>query len=519
MRSITIIYFIVLLYHANAESFKQNNVGNLHLSEKKWEFQYILNLTEYRETTDLLQECIDTLTNVCERGQNSLCPYFLGETKNINNQLQADISKMDILIRRKRFLIFIPIVIGVAALSFWGGMFIAKLTLGSLKNSIQENLNIIEHAANMTMTAINLQEQYIKDADERFSKIENSVNNNTLNLELYTQFFTILSTVLFSAQKHERIQVKLNHVYSGEYHHRLFEIIEFAGFLRAMEGVNEKLEPDLMLPEITSMRKNNFIETFSELNDTHLVLSVDLPVIRKVRLTISELIPFPMREDGKLYMLDTKTIEYYVDNSTAYILSNDVRKSLCKAQDKNVICNVFLENYAEKASNCIQNLVIHNSDVGCNYKQIEYKNYFIKNSDTFLYAYIVHPIRIVRNCRGENEIVDLKNSQQISLPLGCNIYKYSEKIQYGNDKTVMMDNTTYNPSPKIDLSINQTLNMLEIIPLWDKYEVQYIKAKTIMTRLGEAIPLQRQNIENVSLNNSLSIYYPVLVSETFLRTQ
>lgn len=199
------------MHQINGISFVTEHVGHMHLSQNKWEIQYTLNLSEYKETTDLLQQCVDTLTTACENGQNRLCPYFLHETKNLKTALQADYSKMSTLSRQKRLYqsSFVPIIIGVAALSFWGGILYAKTTLESLKDRMEANIDLIEQAANMTLASLKLQEDYIKEADERFSKIETTLNNNTISIELYTQFFSIIGTVLFMVHKHEKNSEKI----------------------------------------------------------------------------------------------------------------------------------------------------------------------------------------------------------------------------------------------------------------------------------------------------------------------
>lgn len=143
----------------NAENFVLNNMGQLHLSEQKWKIQYVLNLTEYKETSKLLQECVDTLNSACSNKRNQFCSYFEHATKNLNTEIETDISKLNHLIRHKRFIIFIPILIGITVLGFYAGMEIAKQSLYSLKEELQENLNMIEQAANITTSAIDLQEK------------------------------------------------------------------------------------------------------------------------------------------------------------------------------------------------------------------------------------------------------------------------------------------------------------------------------------------------------------------------
>lgn len=175
MTRITII--LAILNCVGATNFVQNKIGLLYLSNNKWEIQYVLNLTEYKNTVETLHECVNILTTICEKGQNPLCPYFLQETKNIKFELQADISKLNVLNRQKRFIFFVPIILGVAFVSFWAGMHTARMNVDIVRENLQQNLNIMEQASNITISALSLQEKYIKDADTRFENIEKSINS------------------------------------------------------------------------------------------------------------------------------------------------------------------------------------------------------------------------------------------------------------------------------------------------------------------------------------------------------
>lgn len=106
-----------------------------------------------------------------------------------------------------------------------------------------------------------------------------------------------------------------------------------------MQLINEKLGPNQALLNITSMTNNKFIKAYADFNETHLTVSVDLPVIRKKGFNISELVPLPMEENGKEVLL---------------FPNEEVKNSLCKMQDGLTICNTFLEDYYTVASDCLQ---------------------------------------------------------------------------------------------------------------------------------------------------------------------
>lgn len=488
----------------DSENYVLDNVGFLHLSEQKWRIQHVLNLTEYKETSILLKECVNSLNVVCENSQNEFCSYFQHATKNLNVEIDTDISKLNTLLRKKRF-IFIPIILGVTVVGFWAGIILAKSTLVSMKLEIERNLDLIEETANLSIAAINMQEKLIKDLDEKLHILESTVNDNTQNLKLFSKFHGIINVVLFSAHLHEKMQTKLNHIYSGELRTRLFEVIDYGNFLIILKRINEQLKPNLQLPKIDSMGKNTFIDAYTEFNTTHLTVSVELPVIRTSKFLMSELIPIPILENNKLFILDMNTIRFYRNDSQYQTFSIETQNSLCKTQDRVTICNTFLDESTEKPGICLHNLLTQFSDAECTYKEIPYKNYFIRISKSYLYAFIVKPVKILKSCRGNNDVINLSESIRIFVPNECEIYKYSESFHYKGEKTSKVDITPENIHMYVNLSLPEINKQLSSIPLWDKYQLQFIEGKGRIKRLQKAIPLQREQIQTVQFKNDTKL--------------
>lgn len=481
-----LIIAALCIQYACADGFFTNDVGRLHLSEEKWEIQHVLNLTEYIETSQVLKECIDNLKTVCNYGNNPLCSYFQRATENLKTEIEIDRSKLKILSRQKRFLIFIPIIIGVSIVSLWAGIELAKSAIDSIKDDVRGNLELIEQAANISIAQLEIMEEFIKDNDERMATLQAAINNNTKNLGLQTRFFNIINVISFSAQMHERMQVKLNDIYFGDINSRLFEIIDFWEFLNTVKAVNEELKPNLALPNITAMSNNAFVKAYSDFNETHLTISVDLPVIRKEGFNISEFVPLPMEENGKLYILDMPTGMYYKNGSEILMFPNGkVKSSLCKTQDDLTICNTFLEDYYTIAPDCLRNLIKTNSDIGCTYKEIEQQNYFIQLSREVLYFHIIYPIKMVIDCRGKVMALTMTKSGKVYTPKGCEIYKYTDH-HFDGDSTSQIDITPPDVQRELNLSNEDFSKKLSFLPLWDKYNIHFMKSKGRVIRYREA---------------------------------
>lgn len=487
------------IHHANAEGFFINNVGRLHLSEQKWEIQHVLNLTEFMETSKVLEECIDNLKTVCNYGNNPLCSYFERATENLNTAVETDTSKLATLSRKKRFLVFIPIIIGVSIVSLWAGISLAKSAIDSIKDDVRANLDIIGQAANISITELEMMEQFMKDNDEKMAMLQTAINNNTKNLGLQTRFFNIINVISFSAQLHEKMEIKLNDIYFGDIDARLFEIIDLQKFLKTMKSINERLSPNLTLPNITTISRNAFIKTFTDFNSTHLTVSVDLPVMRKFGYNISELVPLPIGENGKVYILDMPTTTYYENGSQILMFPNgETKDSLCKMQDELTICNTFLEDYYVNASGCLHNLLKGNSDIGCRYKEIAQQNYFIQLSHDVLYFHLTYPIKMVMDCRGKVLAMTMTKSGKVYIPKGCEIYKYTDKHFESEGRTSQLDITPPNVQTELNLANGNENKKLSYLPLWDKYNIQFMESRKRVIRIRNAIFSQEEKLDEIS---------------------
>lgn len=502
-----LIFVAVYTHFTEAEKFFVKDAGYLHLSEQKWEIQHTLNLTEYIETTEVLKECIDTLNSVCSDGINPLCSYFQRATNNINTEIVIDSLKLNKLSRQKRFVVSIPIVLGISIVSLWAGMMLKSSAMKTIRDEIHGNLEIIEQAANISISSMHLMEELTKSNDQNMHEFQDAINNNTRNLNSLMRFFNAINVVSFSAQSHEKMQIKLNDIYYGDLDSRLFEVIDFQEFSDTVEKINKMLEPELSLPNIITMSRNKFIRTYTDYNSTHLTVSVDLPVIRKRGFHMAEFIPLPMEENEKLYILDIPTTTYY-ENGTRFLQfpEETTKNLLCKTQDSTTICNSFLEDYNANVSKCMFNLLKNNSDVGCTYKEIPKQNYFIRLTEGILYLHLIYPIRVIIDCRGRIFAMTVTSSGKIYLPTGCEIYKYTDYTHYGGERISRIKSMEHAQTELNLFNTTEGHKKLSYLPLWDKYGHQFIEAKGKFTRLEEASELQSIKINEDSTSPASRIF-------------
>lgn len=230
-----------------------------------------------------------------------------------------------------------------------------------------------------------------------------------------------MDTIILTLFNHEKFQTNLNHIYAGELDKRLFEFVNYTNFTGEIALVNERLKPNLFIPEIKSMGKNHFIRISRDFNSTHLTFTIHLPVLSRNLYELYEFIPIPIRDGNSIFILDTKPITFYHDKSRINILPETERANLCMTQDDLTICNTLMEESFLSPSNCVRNLLIFKSDENCIHKPIEFQNYFIRLTEQKIYAFIVKPIELVRQCGDTERVFHLTESREISVKIGCTL--------------------------------------------------------------------------------------------------
>lgn len=471
MYSICII-FAVCIYTVNADSFILHNNRQLALSDQKWEIQYSLNLTEYKETSKLLNDGINRINSICNLTQNYLCTYFKHAIRHIESDIDTDISKLNTLSRKKRS----PISI----FSLNPDSIIPRAIITSVIFSLNNNLR--EASLDASSAAINFQENVLKDTDEKFETIQKMIETNS-------QFYSIMNLIILTAHIHEKLQTKLNYILYGEIHSHLFEIIDYKLFRETITNINKKLQPDFTLPHIGPLVNNEHIETYLDHNNTHVTISIDLPIIQNKQYDMFELIPIPMLENTSLYVLDTNIITAYRNGSEVQEISNNAQ---CTTNKKLTICDNSINLKVEKMSTCTQNLLINGTDESCAYKKIPYHNYFIRISDDSLYAFLTAPIQLIKHCRGKDYTLNLNSSLIIPLQKGCTLYKFSKNSHYFGQKSTKIDVTPEKLHDKIDFYASER-ESTPMISLYDKYEMQFIESKAQLMRVTKAAPLVENN--------------------------
>lgn len=345
-----------------------------------------------------------------------------------------------------------------------------------------------------------------KDINKAFCIIQDTYNNNTKSFDENTLFTYVMDTVILALINYQNFQSKLNYIHSGEIDKHLFEFVDFSNFSDQLNEVNKKLEPNLFIPKIKSMGKNNFIKTHTVFNGTHLTLSIILPVLSRNLFELNEIIPIPFQDENSVFILDHEPTNFYIDGTKFLSFTANTKHNLCSEQDNLTICNTLLEEDVVALPNCLKNLLLLDWDRTCLYKQIAYKNYFIRISERKMFAFIVNPIQIVKQCTNENdEIFHLIKSREILLGNNCIIYKYIDTDQFENSKQTKSELEM--PNEHLKYGKLPTHTPMSRLPILSRYEIQQTNVINTLGDVRIAIPMARERIDKITIKNPISEFF------------
>lgn len=74
------------------------------------------------------------------------------------------------------------------------------------------------------------------------------------------------------------------------------------------------------------------------------------------------------------------------------------------------------------------------------------------------------------------------------MPSGCEIYKYSEKYHFKGKESTQVDMTPQGINAYVNFSLPEINKRLSLVPLWDKYKLEFIESHEKIKRIQKSIP-------------------------------
>lgn len=476
--------------------------GKLFFFENIHEVHFGLNISTIIENAKILHTNSIKLKNMCnETLQNNNCEYFVERLQYNEQLIDRDISflKSHKNIRKKRFII--PYAIGY----MFGKLSERKESLMKERETnlkrlefLEEQLKVMEKTIETTrITLLNIIE-VIKQHEEKIREIEE-------NIQKITNFYDLLHLTSTMLEDHRHNMHKLQNFWGNSIQDQLFLITDVSNFSDQMYLINNTLTKDNMLPPLNPYELINVAKIKLHQNETHIVIIVKIPILKKNHLLLNEFIPVPLLRNNKTMIIDTDSQFFIQSKETEFlILPSEVLKE-CVSHSNITICNSLTENTLEAPDFCIKKLLLENNDKLCAYKTIFHKNYFIKISTTSVYIHVIDPILLKSQCAGQESILELKESRLVSFPEECEILKYSDS-ELNNSTVFTFDVQEPFYQVKIKTYNSSSNEWITDIEFLEKEDLKFIELLNNTHTLKKYLNETRNELNetNITLNRTIT---------------
>lgn len=401
------------------------NRGKLFFYENMHEIQFSMNLSAIVENAQYIHQNIDNLKNMCNSSlESSNCDYFLKRLQYNKRMINRDINFLRThKSKKKRDLALAAAgwMMGTAVFASSKKSELLKERDFSLKrlDHLEKQLKVMEGTIETTRESVLDILNVIKQHELKIRELEESINR-------VTHFYDLLHLTSTMLEDHRLYMQKLENFWNNSILDQLFTLVEVSEFKDQLDFINGTLNEGYMLPNLTSFEILNVAKTSLHQNESHVTVTVKLPILKTEYLMLNEFFPVPVTRDNKTVLLDLDR-EYFVFNKDieVLILPSSIFDDCCSFMDL-TICNSWLYDAFETPNNCVKSLLLENNDRFCAHKTIEHKNYLIRTSDKSIYAYIVEPLLFKISCAGKNKIIEVKKSELITFPEECEIFKHTD---------------------------------------------------------------------------------------------
>lgn len=427
------------------------------------------------------------------------CNYFLRTVDNTKIDFNFDVSKFYFERQKRELPDFLNVGILGSILSFlMPGIFPIRDALQGVKRGMNENLNFIQSVNNITYDSVQLQELLLNKSESVTSILNDKLFNLTRLVKNDQLFNNIMNTIIFSILEHRKYQNQLNLVYANQLNDRLFEIIDFRNLSGMIREVNENiLGADLFISDLTSIKNNTFIRSFSRINESHLTIFVHFPVLYKNTWTIWNFIPIPFWDKKNLLVMNESRTEFIRNGSMNYHLKNESKNRYCLKRENQMICNSFVRDGLTEISECISGSLVKKSDSYCLYNQTIPGNYFYEISDVLVYAFIVKPIEISIQCPNGENVIQLIRSQYFGIESDCIIFKKSN-LHLNRTKLMTIDILVNSLRPNISIGVGNEPPQREKIAIFKEHGQAFDKIYNDLSNLNDNITFQRNRINQIT---------------------
>lgn len=475
-------------------------VGEMHYAVGEWHLKYELKYNEYYETTKTLENYVAKLTKICKKEDYKLCKFFLGKTKQFQNDVKIDTEQLRLYRRDKRFLFVIPVlvVLGVTTMALLSSMKSERDALNQVKSELEANLDMLEKSINTTEKMLDIHEEIFDDFDAQRLNLEEAIQRLNKTVTNHHYFTNILHTITFLMMQHNKDQTRLLHLYDATVTQHIFSIVNYDEFLQAVKVLNKYWEPMYQAPPM-ELNMINFLKHSIDRENSLTTILLRVPKIRKEKNMLYEYIPIPFEEENELYILDMDATLYFKNDENEILIPPKLDR-YCKTIENYTICRDIMVDALQIPTKCFSTLITHGITSFCVYKPIAKKNYAISISGTALYYYITEPTKLKLKCDNSIEQeINLEKSKLIEFSKDCIAFRDTENTKNVTERSEFKINfaSRYPEIFEYDVPSQTWTPKITIV---DKYKLKLLETKTEFDKINTDIKDHREIINKIEFN-------------------
>lgn len=215
-----------------------------------------------------------------------------------------------------------------------------------------------------------------------------------------------------------------------------FNIIDISKFNTEIIDINKKLGEEFHLPDTDAIQLLEISLVESYKNNTHIGITVDIPILPNDTLHLKELVPIPYEYENYTKILNINSLYYYTNGSGFDLISKNILDECIHVShtficSSNIISDMFVDacvidlleddEIKKCGGKCFANVS------KCESKIIPSRNYILHTSDHSVFCYIVTEMALRVRCGKEATIHNFTHSEEIEFDEHCSIYKMTRK--------------------------------------------------------------------------------------------
>lgn len=454
--SILILTFCVTFATIRGKEIITSDLGSIHFYNQVKTLNFDISLENYFLYTKQYENLTEKIIYECANIPNEVqCNVYAENYNRTLIRMNQDIAYAQAEHTRVRRIA--PALIMAGTLYAMG---IVAVTVGT---TIVITHAILEHDRQQQEEHRILMERNLNLTRDQMENDEQEQNDNEMLAVKLRQFNEMRDYASEILQRHDRLTEILRSIFNGRTKQNFFHIVGITDFATEIRQIQSELPNNYTLPCSNIIDLLNLSPLSFSKNDTHVTISVDIPLVFKSDLQLMEYIPIPLVRNKTVTILNMNSELYFREKNVIKIIPYD-QYDKCMKIDRITVCNSMVLQSLETPSECMSSQLNGGNHRSCERKYIESKNYVMEISDNQFYCSIMEPMILRISCGDRNYIHSLNHSEILSYTEHCEVYEHGNTSLTSAKKDIKLDFTYATPNFTIyDVMLqNWTYNHTEI---------------------------------------------------------